>query len=834
MRNPEDCPLWLIAGCPKNSDRNGPFSASAGKRVLERLEACGVRRDDIHIEYLYPKPPPSGHLANGVGYYEQQGILEPKLAEVMKKVKKAKPNLVLGFGSDVLRLVFGKHDILKWRGHVFFDDYLGVKALMTFDPFHAEAQKKVEKKKKPGQYQVLLECDVARAAKEYVTPDISFAEPRYILGPSYTETVQWLEKALDTAKVVSYDIETLAPYEGRLIDCIGLSTSTEEAICIPFYMMNPEKKVIRYWKHDVEYFHIYCLVKELMESCIPKVAQNSQFDTSMLAHYFGIHVQNVIFDTMIYQHNLYCDLPKDLGTLISLYTSLPYHKYMIHSSSHATRWEYNAADAVANLHVMQGEICETYEIEGKRVPELPTDGEIPSDFWKLNLARHYLSVTNPGIESCVKMHLAGVRINPTIRDKALGIELEFIKQAREALDGVITFNMNGKNDHNFNPFSTQQKNILFYKLLGCSPIKVKGRPTCDKKAMKKIADKYGGLTSLLARACLDIKASDASILKFKVEPDDGRIRTQYDVAGTDTGRLASNESEVLPGGTNLQNVHKGPERQMFIPEKGEEFALVDLYAAEAFLTALDAGEIEMLRMISGLDEKDIKLLGNIRIMSSKTASEYKIHNWMRRQTWDTFPLECKEANYTYKDAKQTIHGLNYNVQPMKMTQESGLPLHVAEWQYNRYHTLFPGIKLRMKRINIQLSHSMSVTSALGRWRKFIMEPSQELYNTAYAWPSQSCIGEITIAAQNYLHMISDLSEAGADLPFCRPVMNTHDGLVIRVKKGERHLVIPYILRAFKIPLTFGDMEIIIPVSIGWGPNFNDMEDEDVYFYPLSI
>lgn len=287
---------------------------------------------------------------------------------------------------------------------------------------------------------------------------------------------------------------------------------------------------------------------------------------------------------------------------------------------------------------------------------------------------------------------------------------------------------------------------------------------------------------------------------------------------------------MLPAGTNLQNIAKGPQRQMLLPEEGEEFALVDLYAAEAYLNALDAGENDMLKIISGTDCTDVEQLFGCRVMTAETATNYKIHNWMKDITYEKFPAECKAANYTYKDAKQTIHGLNYGVLPDTMSRESGLPVSVTQWQFSYYHGKFPGITTRMGRVDNELKNNHYLTTSLGRRRIFIQEFSQKLKNQGYAWPNQSTIGEIAILAFSYLHLISNLHEAGGDYPLCKPSLNTHDGLAVRIKRGTREEVIPYILNAFRIPLMLHGITIIIPVSIGFGDNFNDMTEEKVYFY----
>lgn len=828
--------IWVVSSCPKRGDTTGPMSSSVGKTFLSYLIANGVSLMDIHFDYLVPKVPPAGKIKNGIQHFKDIGVLDSELSLLKARIQEHKPNVVLGLGSDVLYHLLGQRVVTTWRGHAIWSDELGCKVVCTFDPYHAHSQKRVPKEQKPGQYQTLMQADIRKAVIESKTPDMLHADPKLIISPSYKETVAELTRMIDEAAIISYDIEVFKPYAGRLIDCIGLCDNTNRAICIPFYIQNEDNTILRYYDNEEEYLHVWSLVKTLMESQIPKVAQNSSFDTTMLWKYYGIRTANVVWDTMVMQHCLYCDLPKDLGTLISLYTQLPYHKYMIHQKGSAARWLYNAADAVANLHVMQGQIRELFEIEQMACPELKPTGEIPQQLFTIEAVQHYYRVCNPAIESCVYMHIQGVKVDMDLREKVIEMETGYIRQIEDALNLAIPKRMHkDKKSHlNFNPKSPAQKNLLFYNILGCKPQRNRGKITSDKNALKKFTDDSRHYVATLAKACLEAKAADARLLKFKVEPDDGYIRTQYDVTGTDTGRLASKESDVMRAGTNLQNIAKGPQRQMLVPESGEEFALVDLYAAEAYLNALDAGEIEMLKMISGLEEESVWHEHGMRVMTSDTATKYKIHNWMKRETEKHWPDECIKADYDYHHAKQTIHGLNYNVQPAKMTMESGLPIAVTGWQYAMYHAKFPGIKGRMARINMQIKRTKHLVSPLGRRRFFLMDVCAELFNVAYAWPSQSTIGEVTIVAQNYLHHISDLHEAGLDYPYCRPVLNTHDGLAIRIKEGTRDAVKPYICNAFRVPMTLNDITIVIPVSIGFAPNFNDMVDEDVYFYPLDL
>ncbi len=835
LGNPKN-KIWIVSSCPKRGDTSGPLSSSIGSSFVRYFSAHGVQFPEIHFDYIVNKIPPPGQIRNGVGWFKQTGELEDGLVLLKDKIKKYKPNLILGLGADTLQYLQGERAIAKWRGHPVYNEELKCKFLFTFDPYHAHAQRRVDKKQKPGQYKTLMEADIRRAVKEMQFSKMELADPKLVVGASYTETMTILQDMEENARIISYDIEVFKPYEGRLIDCIGLADNLGRGLCIPFYI-SQGTKAIRYWRSDTEFHSIILMVKRLMESNIPKVAQNSQFDTTILAKYYDIKVNNLIWDTMVVQHALYCDLPKDLGTLISLYTNLSYHKYMIHSSSSIDRWLYNAADAVANLHVMQGQIAEFFDHAGLPVPEKREDGGISVEIFKIPAIRHYYKVVHPTIDTTVQMHINGVKVDLSLRDSVLDIEYTRMKQIQGALNQIFPFPLHAdkKKSEMFNPMSSKQKNILFYEILGCPKQTVKGKVKCDKHAMRIL---LGGekrpFVKTLLKACLEYRAADTRLGKFKVEPDNGYIRTQYDVTGTDTGRLASKKSDVMLAGTNLQNNAKGPQRAMLVPEDDEEFALIDLYAAEAYLNALDAGEIDMLRMISGLDETDIIEVYGCRKMSAKTAKKYKIHNWMQRTTQESWPKECKKVDYTYKKAKQSIHALNYGVMPDKMSRESGLPRGVCDWQYTMYHNKFPGIQARMKRINGQLRMTKCLTSPLGRRRFFLMDICHELFNMAYAWPSQSTIGEITEIAGNYLYMMSELSLSQKKIPWCRPVLNTHDGLVIRIKKGTRDAVILYILQAFNIPMLINKTKITIPVSIGFGPNFQDMKEEEVYFYELDI
>lgn len=832
--------LWIVSSCPKNGEES-PMSTQNNSWLMSYLYGQGLTLEDIRIEYLVNDVPRRG----GMEYFHANGSLRRGVQELKERIALYKPNIVLGLGSDVLFELLGQRDVSKWRGHVLLLE-CGVKALFTFDPVAAHRQRFVAKGQKPGQYATLLKLDLRNAIKEHNYPETRFHPTPVHICTRYGETVERLQAMLEEAHFISFDIEVLEPYEGRLMDCISLASEKHDSLCIPFWRSTGDPKdkksrgIERVWKREHEFVHIFGLVKRILESNIQKVAQNSQYDITTLEYYYGIKVRNLVWDTMVAAHSVFCDLPKDLGTLISLYTNIPYHKYLIHSARTMDRWEYSAADGIANLHVMSGQKKEMGELDGicgyctGSFEECLSCTKVMSS----QLYKHYRTTVNPIIEHCIGMHVDGVTIDTKVRDTVLELEKGYQEAILRALHKVIPVKLSPKKyPYNVNPKSTQQMATLFYDLLHSKTIYDKGKVSFNDHARETIkeTDKRYFIQTLL-RACDEYIYSDASILKFKVELDGGKMRTKYEPAGADTGRLKSKKSDVLSAGTNLQNVEKGQQRAAIIPDNKEEniFLHADLYAAEAFLNFLDAGELDGLKRISGLlPEQQGKYpyeeKYGCRVMTTKVSDGLKIHNWLFDWIKERFPEVVKKVGFKYKDAKQLIHAMNYDVKVDKMSSESGLPLYICQEVYQMYHTKYPGIQDRMRRIQTDIRRNSMLNTPLGRRRYFLADPNDQLFKIAYAWPSQSTIGEIDNRAMCSCRV---WSERGT--PLNKTKLNTHDGLVNEIKKGTKEEAIQRVLNAFNQRLTLNGLTIVIPVSIGFGPNFNEVNDEHVYFYPLEI
>lgn len=95
-------------------------------------------------------------------------------------------------------------------------------------------------------------------------------------------------------------------------------------------------------------------VEEFLASAV-FVMHNGEFDVSVLENNEWA-VRYPRYDTMIMHHNIYPDLPHDLGYLTSIYTNVPYYKWMLDESTETKdvhqRWRYCALDGYVTKRIL--------------------------------------------------------------------------------------------------------------------------------------------------------------------------------------------------------------------------------------------------------------------------------------------------------------------------------------------------------------------------------------------------------------------------------------------------------------------------------------------------
>lgn len=113
-------------------------------------------------------------------------------------------------------------------------------------------------------------------------------------------------------------------------------------------------------QHDIivphDYIAMVDIIREILESDVPKIAQNGKFDVHAARYRWDIRVRNFTFDTILAHHLVQEEKPHDLETLRAHYTWVPRYnlelKSYVPSKRHSFAlvpneilWLYGAADA---------------------------------------------------------------------------------------------------------------------------------------------------------------------------------------------------------------------------------------------------------------------------------------------------------------------------------------------------------------------------------------------------------------------------------------------------------------------------------------------------------
>src|SRR6267154_803940 len=211
----------------------------------------------------------------------------------------------------------------------------------------------------------------------------------------------------------------------------------------------------------------------------------------------------------------------------------------------------------------------------------------------------------------LEMQLRGILVDQARRQDVIGGYYDVIDLLEVQLEQIV---LDGVWIRSFCWRSNAYLQKLFYGHLGIHTIRKQGRPTCDHKALEKMQ------LFLVARPIVNHLLTMREIqkkidfLKTGVDPD-GRIRTSYNISGTNTGRFSSSYSEFGTGG-NLQNVEESL-RSVFIADPGMKFA------------KFDAGQIQS--RVVGAAEWNI--LGDGTYLDACESGD--LHTIVARMVWPT-------------------------------------------------------------------------------------------------------------------------------------------------------------------------------------------------------
>lgn len=745
--------ICIIGEMPSKDDNlvGLPFTGSTGKLLRQLLSGVGIDFNECYATSVVKYYPPNGDILR----IDELGIsLLECISELEKELQSSEANVFIPLGSDALKALTGHTSIFKYRGSILKSTLLpGRKVIGTIHP--ASLLKEFQKS-------ALVSADFKRIKYESEFPDFRSLPVRsFITNPDFATTTQELDRLLSLEgrpfKKISLDIETTM--NGGTILCVGLSDNAHSAICIPFV-----HKSKPYWPYAHEVM-IWEKIKRLLTSPNHyKIIQNAQFEMDIMFPIIG-EITPVYMDTMIGQHLLYPELPKGLDTLCSLYTNEPYYKddAKIANYESDALWNYNCKD-----------VCVTFEIAEAMDKELEED----------NLTSFLHGYQMPFQKILWQASHFGIKLD-IIRLQEL--KLSYIKEAdtwQKCLNALV-----GKE---LNTNSPNQVRKLLYTDMKLPPHihRKTGQLTVDNEAIERL-DKLH--PNPIFKSILKTRGYKKMVSTYMndISDKDGRVRTNWVITGTETGRLSSRKN-IRGTGSNLQNFPKEI-RDVFVADEGYSFVVGDLSQVEARFVAWLSGD------------------NNLKSLFKKGG---KIHSHVASWLYKVSPELVTPEQYA--KAKSVVHGCNYDMGFRTFSQASGISIAESKWLLNQYHNNFPMIKQWHQSIVNQLHRNRTLTSPFGRRRLFFGWWGDSLFKEAYATVPQACaVDLLCMAAVRIYYQLP---------PNANILLQVHDEIVIQCMDKDIDMVAKLFKAEVEKPVIINGDSLSIPLDIKIGKNWKDLKE----------
>jgi DNA polymerase-1 len=487
-------------------------------------------------------------------------------------------------------------------------------------------------------------------------------------------TLNDLVKALNKAKVISFDTETTSTEEMKA-EIVGISLAVKEGegYYIPVGHTAgknlPLKKVLS------------ALKGPMTDPKIGKLAHNAKYDYIVLAK-FGLTVTPLTYDTMLAEF-IIDPSSRNLGLKNLAFTKLGEEMTHIEELIGKGRKQISMADVA---------------IESV-APYAVADAEIPLRLMALQkdeIKRVHGEKLLEEVDLPLTPVLAGMEMEGVLLDlpffKTMSTELtkRLVEIEKQIFDSV------GKS---FNVNSTQQLSDVLFKTLGLEPPD-RGRKTASGHystaagVLEMLSGKHPVVDLVLEnRELSKLKSTYLDALPLQVDAHTGRVHTSYSQIGAVTGRLSSNNP-------NLQNIPIRTEtgrkvRNGFIADKRHVLLAVDYSQIELRIVAHMAQDKEMLAAFRADEDIHATTAGAIYGVNTESVTKE-----MRRH------------------AKAINFGLIYGMSAFGLTRSTELTLAEAETFVKAYFEKFPAVKKYLDGIKKQAAEHGYVETLLGRRRYF--------------------------------------------------------------------------------------------------------------------
>jgi uracil-DNA glycosylase family 4 len=761
-----------------------PFVGRSGNFLTNALAAAGINRQACYVGNLCQERPPN----NNFNAFEWHGPQITKgINQLRTDLAKFDPNLVLLCGAQPLKAAGIYHTINEYRGTVFKcadpnSPFFNMKCLATFHPAFIMTS--------GWNFSPLFYADLRRAKLQCADKSMPQLKRKFEIHPTADFIISEFERMRKNKKKVALDIEGVYP----TITCISFSDDPSYAFIVPMMEFNPddEVKVIR------------AMAAFLQDPEVPKVLQNGLYDAWTIARCYSILIRNFTDDTMLSAWEISPESPKSLGLQASIFTYQPFYKFDRKSDDRNTHFRYCCTDSAVTL-----EIANVHE-------------QIMSPKARQHY-KHNVGLLRP----LLYIELRGINYDHVAAKEEHAKIITKLKEINTRIDARAGWSVNVG--------SWQQVRKLIYDQIGL-PVQYKreggrrtNKVTSDEQALLDLFKDYNDtiLTDLLRYRAFD-KRRQFCELGFD---DDGRIRSSYNLVGTETGRTSS--SKNLAGtGFNLQTIPKRF-RKHFRADDDHWFFQCDLSGADGWTVAAWAAQLGDSTMLEDLQYgmKPAKILALLYEHGQDI-------NKMSREQLKDLTKTINENSWLYPAAKACQHSSCYGAGARKTSdiilrnayKKDGTLLYVEPKDCKYLQDLF----LRARYIGVarwQNKIRQIITSARGfpqlpcasgHVRTFYGRKTDHgTYAAALSHEPQANTTYATnLALENLWNDPENRRPDGSLI--IEPLHHVHDAICGQFPKVSTPWAIEKIRSYFNNTLTIAGLDIVIPFDGEYGPSWGEM------------
>lgn len=398
----------------------------------------------------------------------------------------------------------------------------------------------------------------------------------------------------------------------------------------------------------------------------------------------------------------------------------------------------------------------------------------------------------------LEMRLRGLLVDQARRSAVLDELFERLEILERNLEQIV---LDGVGMPHFNWRSNDHLKELFYDRLQIPVVIRRGKPAVDRSALEKIEQYIIAQPIVNHLTALKDLGKKIGVLRTAVDPD-GRIRTSYNIAGTDTGRFSSSVSEFGTG-SNLQNIEESL-RSILIADPGYKFAKFDgkqlqsrvvgaiewhLFQDGRYLDACESSDLHTL--VAKMVWPDLAWTGDLA--QDKAIAEAKFYRHYSRRDM------CKKLG----------HGSNFEGKPPTLSSQTKVPINLVRDFQPKYYHAFPAHEQWHEWVREQIWRTGTIISITGRKRQFWGRRNDDsTIRGAIAYDPQATEAFVVNTA------MLNIWRKGIALI----MMQDHDALTFMYREEDEDRVVPELMDNLivPVPLAHGrELRIPYDAQVGW-------------------